>query len=147
MRFWLDKGVDGFRIDAVPHLIEARDLADEPVSGATENPLDYTYLDHVYTKSQPETYDVVRGWRQVLDEYEAEGNNRIMIIEAYCSLADTMKYYEYGAHVAFNFGLVESVTRRSSARDLKDFVDNWMEHLPEGPMEACSPGPIYNQYR
>lgn len=50
MAFWLDRGVAGFRVDAVNHLFEAEDLRDEPVSGRVPDPQDYEYLHHYYTR-------------------------------------------------------------------------------------------------
>lgn len=50
MRFWLRKGVAGFRIDAVNHLFEAEDFPDEPLTGTDADPLSYGYTHHYYTK-------------------------------------------------------------------------------------------------
>lgn len=132
LRFWLAKGVDGFRMDAIPHLFEVEDLRDEPLSGSTNDPRSYEYTQHVYTKGQPETYDMVSQWRAVLDEYEDEGNPRVMMIEAYDSLDKTMDYYLHGAHFPFNFALIMSVNRNSGAGDFKNVIDNWMTNLPTG---------------
>lgn len=76
MRFWLEKGVDGFRIDAVPHLVEAADFRDEPLSNTPGvNPNDYGYLDHIYTKDDELTYEIMKEWRQVLDDYTNQTNS------------------------------------------------------------------------
>ncbi|XP_033231204.1 maltase 2-like isoform X2 [Belonocnema kinseyi] len=75
IKFWLDKGVDGFRVDAVPHLFEDDGLKDEPrsnVPDATDR--DYTYLNHIYTKDDQRTYDLVQSWRKVLDDWADEHN-------------------------------------------------------------------------
>lgn len=74
LRYWLRKGVSGFRIDAVPHLYETKENADgvyddEPLSGDCE-PGEYCYLDHIHTHDQNETFDLVYEWRAVLDEEE-----------------------------------------------------------------------------
>ena len=76
IKFWLGKGVDGFRVDAVPHLFEDAEFRDEPLSstpGATDQ--DYTYLNHIYTKDHQSTYELVKSWRKVLDDW-AETNNQ-----------------------------------------------------------------------
>lgn len=133
MRFWLDKGVDGFRIDAVPHLCEDQRFLNEPLTGNTDDVNNYGYVDHIYTKDQPKTYEIVKQWREVLDEYKIEnGSSRVMMIEAYTDTPLTMKYYEYGAHFPFNFWLINGVNEHSSAADFKSVVDRWMSEMPEG---------------
>lgn len=61
-------GVDGFRIDAVTKVYEAAHLKDEPYLNDNNN---YNSLDHVYTKDQDETFELVYEWRRFLDEYSA----------------------------------------------------------------------------
>lgn len=50
LTFWMDKGADGFRIDAVNHLFEDPAMRNEPLSGNTEDPNNNDYLSHIYTK-------------------------------------------------------------------------------------------------
>jgi alpha-glucosidase len=78
MRFWLDKGVDGFRVDAVYHLFEDKELRDEQRSyDPNARPGDYKSLVHNLTSNQLETYDMVMQWRELLDEYaRKDGNTR-----------------------------------------------------------------------
>lgn len=59
----------GFRIDAIPHLFETG-MEDEPRS-SDENalPYEYSFLNHIYTKDQPETFDMVYHWRELVDNY------------------------------------------------------------------------------
>nr|XP_050856116.1 maltase 1-like [Vespula vulgaris] len=133
IRFWLRKGVDGFRIDAVPHLFERDDLRDEPRSSdpsATDR--DYTYLDHIYTKDDPRTYELVKSWRKVLDDYSDANNEdeKVMMTEAYTSLENTTKYYDYGSHIPFNFKLITDVNHNSSASDFMRIIEAWMAHTP-----------------
>lgn len=115
-------------MDAVPHLCEHKDFLDEPLTG-NPNPNDYGYTDKIYTKDQPRTYEVVRGWRSVLDEYPGD---RIMMIEAYANMTMTMKYYQYGAHFPFNFGMITDTNRDSTAADFKTLIDRWMQNMPAG---------------
>lgn len=61
-------GVDGFRIDAVTKVYEAAHLKDEPYLNDNNN---YNSLDHVYTKDQDETFELVYEWRRFLDDYAA----------------------------------------------------------------------------
>lgn len=66
--------MDGFRIDAVPHLFEISqtngNYRDEPLSGNTGDKNDWNYLNHIYTKDLSETIDMVYQWRQIMDEYK-----------------------------------------------------------------------------
>lgn len=70
MTFWLDLGVSGFRVDAVPFLFEDENLRDEPLSNdPSATPDDYTYLNHTYTMDLPATYDMVYQFRKHVDNY------------------------------------------------------------------------------
>ena len=83
MRFWLDKGVDGFRIDAPIFSYENINLPDEPRSwDNTSTPFDYSYLNHVYTTCQPETLELVSEWRDLMNSYKSKDNkHRALILE------------------------------------------------------------------
>lgn len=79
LRFWLDMGVDGFRIDALPFIIEDNLFRDDPLLDSVAVDDNYTYynLDHIYSKNQPSTYKIVEVFRAVLDEYtNRDGNTR-----------------------------------------------------------------------
>ncbi|CAH2075541.1 unnamed protein product, partial [Iphiclides podalirius] len=143
LRFWLDMGVAGFRVDAINMLYEVQPsdfggrYPDEPRSGvAGVTPDDYDYLDHVYTKNLNETYGVVYDWRDLLDEYtERHGERKIMMTEAYASVADMVRYYGNGRRngsVPFNFSFLGDISNRSNAWDVKLVVDRWMTYMPSG---------------
>lgn len=67
--------MDGFRVDAVPHIFENDKIPDEPRSSNTNaGPRDYTFLDHIYTKDDQRTYTLIESWRKVMDEW-ADKNN------------------------------------------------------------------------
>lgn len=76
LTFWLDKGVDGFRVDALPYMMEAdKELhggryPDDPLSYAPGiGPDELGYTVPIYSKDQEDTYDIVIQWRALLDEY------------------------------------------------------------------------------
>ncbi|XP_053600401.1 maltase A1-like [Plodia interpunctella] len=142
VRFWLDKGVAGFRVDAIAHLFEVDKALyggkypDEPRSGnRNANPLDYDYYDHIYTKDQDETFDMVYQWREVLDEYKArDGVSRVMMTEAYSSPQLTMRYFgegdREGVQMPFNFVLISDVNGGSSAAEIKYALDKFLTFKP-----------------
>ncbi|XP_029161383.1 maltase 1-like [Nylanderia fulva] len=133
--FWLRKGVDGFRVDAVPYLFEANYTLDEPKSGkegVTKD--DHDYLNHVLTKDLPETYELVQSWRRILDEYADQYNTseKVMMTEAYTTLENTIKYYNYGSHIPFNFNFITKANNASNATMFKNIIDDWMKGIPNG---------------
>ena len=129
LRFWLDKGIDGFRIDAMKYIYEDQRLLDEPLSGLTDDPNAIEYTQKIYTTDLQSTYDILPTWRQILDEYEQP---KYIMVEVYSSTSATMKYYKYGADFAFNFDLITKLTINSTAADIKHIIDSWYNTMPEG---------------
>jgi len=71
LRFWLDLGVDGYRIDAAPFLFEDLQFLDEPRKPeelAKKEKNTYFHYYHLYTKDLPETYDMINQFRDVFEE-------------------------------------------------------------------------------
>ncbi len=79
MRFWLDRGVAGFRLDAIPTLFEDPRLRDEKVLGGTNAQGDPN-LDDSMTNNLPEVHDVIRRMRAMTAAYPG---NRVLIGETY----------------------------------------------------------------
>jgi len=74
MRFWLDRGVDGFRLDTVNYYFHDRWLrsnppTDEAVAGTIDQANPYLFQQHLFDKTQPENIDFLRRFRALLDEY------------------------------------------------------------------------------
>jgi alpha-glucosidase len=75
LRFWLDRGIDGFRIDVAHALYKDEQLRDNPLLA----PLDgvknagdrFNRMEHRYDEMQPESLDVYRRWREIASEYDA----------------------------------------------------------------------------
>ncbi|WP_419805666.1 glycoside hydrolase family 13 protein [Terriglobus sp.] len=84
MRFWMDRGVAGFRLDAVPTLFEDPQNRDEPVEAGTNQQGDPN-LKGIYTDNLPEVHGVIRRMRQVVDSYPKTGfpGSRVLIGETY----------------------------------------------------------------
>ena len=74
VRFWLDRGVDGFRLDTVNYYVHDRWLRDNPpraeaMSGAIDETNTYLYQYHLFDKTQPENLDFLKRFRTLLDGY------------------------------------------------------------------------------
>ncbi|XP_018793242.1 PREDICTED: maltase 2-like isoform X2 [Bactrocera latifrons] len=137
LRFWLDKGINGFRVDAVNHLFEDVKLRDEPLSGKTDDMNSYEYTKHIYTKDMPEVLDMLQHWRKLMDDYTAKngGPARILMTEAYADLKTLMDYYETkdgkrGAHFPFNFNFITDLDEHSDARDYVFNIQKWLTYMP-----------------
>jgi len=75
MEFWLDKGVAGFRVDAVKCLYESETMLDEPVIGSrTYGSKIAPVLNHIYTSDQPEVIEILLEWRNFMDNYSKRKN-------------------------------------------------------------------------
>ena len=90
MRFWLDRGVAGFRMDAVPTLFEDPQMRNEPETGGVNAQGDPN-LKEIYTSNLPEVHDVMRRMRKLVDGYPG---NRVLIGETYLpNTAELDKWY------------------------------------------------------
>lgn len=69
LRFWLDLGVDGFRVDAACHLVESNQFTNEPLRDPDKEPIFYDDYHHTETADQPESYQLIRRWRHFFDHY------------------------------------------------------------------------------
>jgi len=95
MRFWLDRGVAGFRLDAITALFEDEKLRDEPALGGLNAQGDPNLSD-VYTDNLPEVHGVMRRLRAMTDRYPGE---RVLIGETYVrSTADLDPWYGGARH-------------------------------------------------
>lgn len=50
LKFWMNKGVSGFRVDAINHMFESPNFENEPWNEWNHDPNSYDYVDHIYTK-------------------------------------------------------------------------------------------------
>lgn len=127
MRFWLDKKVDGFRVDVMWHMIKDKEFRNNP-----PNP---NYLPHmpdcdsllpVFSTDQPEVHDVVFHMRKVMEEYK----DKLMIGEVYLPIDRLVSYYginNEGAQLPFNFLLVLT---QWDATHLASAIDQYIAELP-----------------
>lgn len=141
IRFWLEKGVDGFRMDAVKHIFEAAHLRDEPQVDPDKPPESITSewdLYHDYTTSQLGLHDLLREWRAAMDIYSREpGRYRFMVTESYDyhEVEKTMMYYSTPlvkeSDFPFNFYLLD-LPQNTSGLWAQHLVELWMANMPKG---------------
>jgi len=129
MRFWLDKGVDGFRVDVIWHLIKDEHLRDNPPNPAyTPGQPEIGRNLQIHSADQPEIHHVTAEMRRVMEEYD----NRLLIGEIYLPLERLMHYYGEegtGVHLPFNFQLIQCPWR---ADRVAEIVREYEAALPEG---------------
>jgi alpha-glucosidase len=129
MRFWLRKGVDGFRIDVLWHLVKDDQFRDNPGNpDFREGQPPHWQVLPLHTTDRPEVHDVVAGFRKVANEFD----DRLLIGEIYLPPKRLVAYYGKdleGVQLPFNFGLLEA---RWHARELAKLIDEYEEALPSG---------------
>ncbi|RUS73006.1 hypothetical protein EGW08_019228 [Elysia chlorotica] len=134
MKYWLDLGVDGFRMDAVANLFESEDIfQDNPPSGKDVPPVSHwEYLKPVHNfYVLPECRDLLVHWQNVLDkEKQIDGKERFMVQEFYTDSDTRAAMAEYGAH-AFNMDLVEELTVPLSATQMMGLIAKEYTDRPE----------------
>lgn len=121
VRFWLDRGVDGFRIDVVHRLAKHPDLPDNP-------PLEGGGLRRVHDENHPDVHPLLREVRTWLDAYP----ERMMVGEVFImDPVEVAKYYGRGdqLHLAFNFSFMRCPW---SAERFRAEVERFEALLPHG---------------
>lgn len=101
LRFWLDRGVDGFRVDVAHSLVKAPGLPDDDADYRMISGGDGPMWD------QDGVHEIYRRWRTILDEYEGD---RILVAEAWVSDPERLALYlrPDEMHTAFNFDFLAS---------------------------------------
>ncbi|WP_102110084.1 alpha-amylase family glycosyl hydrolase [Oceaniglobus roseus] len=129
MRFWFDRGVDGFRVDAAEHLAPDDRLRDNlPNPDWTEDMGPARSLFRTFSSHQPAGFDAVHEMRAVADEYE----DRVLVGEAYGTLDEVVQYYGRdlkGFHLPFNFELINAPW---DARHIAGYIDTYEAAIPKG---------------
>ncbi|HTZ71231.1 MAG TPA: maltose alpha-D-glucosyltransferase [Acetobacteraceae bacterium] len=111
MRFWLDLGIDGLRLDAVPYLVEREGTSNENL---------------------PETHEILRQIRVALD---AEYPDRVLLAEANMWPEDAQQYFGKGGdecHMAFHFPLMPRMYMAIAQEDRFPITDI-MRQTPDIP--------------
>jgi alpha-glucosidase len=127
LRFWLDRGVDGFRVDVIWLMIKDEQFRDNPPNPnflPEHRPL--AALLPIYSGDQPEVHDIIAMMRRLLDSYE----QRMMVGEIYLPIERLITYYGVngsGAHLPFNFQLIGMAW---NARVIGAAIDAYEAALP-----------------
>jgi alpha-glucosidase len=118
LRFWFDRGVDGFRIDVAHGLAKAEDLTDVgeltwPLGQDVDDDVEHPHWD------RPDVHDVYRAWRKVADSYAGE---RVFVAEAWVDRPHRLVRYVRGdeLHTAFNFDFLVCPWRADRLRETID---------------------------
>ena len=127
LRFWLDRGVDGFRVDVIWHIVKDDQFRDNlPDADYKPTHAPHRKLLATYNTDRPEVHDIIGRMRKVLDDY----GERMMVGEIYLPLERMVTYYGAqgdGVHLPFNFQLIELPWH---ARAIADAIDRYEALLP-----------------
>ncbi len=129
LRFWLKRGVDGFRVDVITHLVKDEALRDNPHNPAwTPRRPEIERLLQTHSSDHPEVHDVIAEMRKVVEEFD----DRLLIGEIYLPMERLIAYYGEGlsgAHLPFNFQLIEAPW---VAPKIGALIEAYEAALPEG---------------
>jgi alpha-glucosidase len=134
MRFWFDRGVDGFRIDVFWHLIKAAEMPDNPPNpnwapamGEKDKVL------QLHSTDQPEVLEVAAEMRAITEDYSARRlGDRVLIGEIYLPVERLIRYYgvdRAGLHAPANFQLLSAPWR---AEYLGSIITAYDAAMPAG---------------
>ncbi|MGQ0532053.1 MAG: alpha-amylase family glycosyl hydrolase [Caulobacteraceae bacterium] len=122
-RFWLERGIDGFRLDVVNFLTHDEQLRDNPPIALTRTPpRPHQFQRHLYDRTQPETLQFIARLRAVLDEYDAmavgeiEDEDPLKVQREYTDGPDRL-------HTAYSFFLLRQ--RAMTPAVTKDAMAQW----------------------
>ena len=131
LRFWFARGVDGFRIDVLWHMIKAEDFPDNPPNPAYDASLGMGEMHRVlqvHSTDQPEVHAIAGEMRRIADSF----GERVLIGEIYLPLERLMHYYgrdPAGVHLPFNFQLLAAAW---NARAIATIIKDYEAALPAG---------------
>jgi alpha-glucosidase len=128
MRFWMQRGVDGLRLDAIQNAIKDDLFRDNPPNpdyiAGVDDP--FYSLSRIYSGDRPEIHPLIRRMREVMDEY---GADKVLIGEIYSPVERLIPYYGQGkgVHFPYNFQLIKLPWNASA---ISQAVARYEELLP-----------------
>lgn len=119
LRFWCEKGTDGFRVDVAHSLVKAEGLPDDTIGPDRWNPEKTSGKNVEPYYDQDGVHEIYREWRKVLDEF---GRDRMLVAEAWVDpLSRTAKYVrEDEMSQAFNFAYLKAPWQAAELRQVID---------------------------
>ena len=133
LRFWLERGVDGFRLDTVNYYFHDQHLRNNPPAAPAHtapavNPYDMQL--HSYSKSQPENIAFLQRLRQLLDEFPGtttvgeigDTDQGLQLMEQYTSGGDKL-------HMAYTFDMLKATF---TAEHFRSCLRDFFQHAPNG---------------
>ena len=135
MRFWLEKGVDGFRMDVLWLLIKDDQFRPNPRNPEYRGGNTLWSVLPKYTADQPETHEIVAEMRALMERSSADGEDeRVLIGEIYLPVAELVRYYGAapelkGAQMPFNFHLIQTAWEAGAIAEL---IGRYEASLPAG---------------
>ena len=137
MRFWLERGIDGFRLDTVNFYFHSKGLENNPVvkpedfnasTAPAVNP--YNFQEHLYDKSQPQNVAFLKRLRKLMDEYGAkttvgeigDSQHQMELMSAYTSGKDRL-------HMAYTFDYLGG---EFSAAHFRKSIETTEKEAPHG---------------
>ncbi|GIJ32336.1 glycoside hydrolase family 13 protein [Micromonospora sediminimaris] len=121
LRFWLDRGVDGFRIDVAHGMIKAEGLPDVGFNSMTTGQRQSELLGkgRLPYFDQDEVHDIYRAWRPILDSYPG---GRMAVAEAWAETPQRLARYigPDELHQAFSFDFLDATWSADSFRKVID---------------------------
>lgn len=137
MRFWLERGVDGFRLDTVNYYFHDDQLRDNPPNTTGDGHViyaTYEFQNHIYSKNRPENIGFLKRMRALTDKYDA----RMMVGEvgdAGQKAIQIMAEYTAGdhlLHMCYSFGMLSP---EFTAKHFRDQIEGVRKGAPDG--HAC----------
>jgi alpha-glucosidase len=122
LRFWCERGADGFRIDALRQTIKDASWPDNPVNPDWDGDNEYDSLIPLHSTDQPEVQDLVRLFRETVGD-------RLLIGELYLPIERLVAYYASGLDMPANFHLL---TCPWEAGALAELIERYEAALPDG---------------
>lgn len=136
--FWLKRGVDGFRLDTANFYVHDQLLRDNPIRAAHEPPAEgvppenpYARQHHIYDKSRPENFAILKQVRQLMNRYpntvtigEIGDDNSLITAASYVKGEDHL-------HMVYNFKLLDASANFSPLL-LKNIISELEQHIEDG---------------